>query len=589
MKLNQYIQIIRRRIFIIILTVFVTMIVVAIGTLVVTPIYQASTVLRIAASSSGQFSYTDYTYAPRLMNTFVEIVNSRPVQADIEKRLALSISPIIKAEIIPNTELIKITVEHTDPKIAAQAANILADNLIKQSAQQYPGGNKTSEELLSAQVASAKNEMDAAQQAYYTIQAQTLSDTQALEAARQSLLVQQNIYSSISMQYSQAVFQSDIQSNEVLAKQLFKVKNDLDLAQQTYDNLLAKSLPNSQLIDNAKQNLQLKQSIYSSIVSQYDQAMFRRETQANMMTVIEAANIPVLPSSPNMVLNYGLGLIIGLAGGLGLAFIFENLDTTLYTVEEIEKAAGRTSIANIPSANRGHLNISQNRTSPLAEAFRDLAAGVQLINFQQVGKVLLMMSAEPAQGKSMITANLSMALAEFGEKVVIIDCDFRLPRIHQMFNLKNDTGLVDVLENGAALQNAIQKTPFPGIKVLTCGSNTDQPFISLCSSNMSNVIQELKSQFDYVLLDSPALLAVADVLAIAQNVDGLLQVIRQGHSKKGSILKSCKFLSGFPDKYVGLIINQADNFHNSRYYQTAQRGSIELFLEEHKQPLLKEK
>ncbi len=589
MKLNQYAQIIRRRLFIILLTVFVTMIVVAIGTLIVTPIYQASTVLRIAASSSAQFSYTDYTYAPRLMNTFVEIVNSKTTQADIVNRLALTSSPVIKAEILPNTELIKITVEHTDPKIAAQAANILAENLIKESAQQYPGGNKTSEELLFTQVAKAKTEMDDAQQAYYTIQSQTLSDTQALESARQTLLMQQNIYSAISLQYSQSVFQSDIQSNEVLAKQVFKVKNDLDLAQQTYQGLLEKSLPNSQLLDNAKQTLLLKQSIYSSLVSQYDQAIFRRQTQANMMTVIETAGIPILPSTPNMLLNYGLGLFIGLAGGLALAFIFENLDTTLYTVEEIERLSGFSAIANIPLAHKGQLNISQNSSSSLAEAFRDLAAGVQLINFQQIGKVLVIMSAEPAQGKSMITANLSLSLAEFGEKVVILDCDFRLPRIHQMFNLKNDLGLVDVLEKGAALQNVIQKTSFGGIKVITSGSITGQPFISLCSSNMAKVIQELKNQFDYVLLDSPALLAVADVMAIAQNVDGLIQVIRQGHSKRSSVLKAGKFLASFPDKFVGLIINQAENFHNSQYYQNVRKDSFQAFISENKLPLLKDK
>lgn len=582
MELNRYFQIIWRRKSVIILTIIVTMIVVALGTLLMPVRYQVSTILRIAASTSGQFSYTDYTYAPRLMNTYIEIVTSRPVQEELEKRLGLTISPVIKPEIIANTELIKITVEHADPQIAAQAANILADILIEQSTKQYQGGNKSSQELLAEQLAQAKADMDLAQQSYNTLQIKLLPDSQQLEVARQALVLQQNLYANLNAQYAQAIFRGDIESNEILAKQLFRVKNDLDQAQLDYDTLLAKSLSSSQELDSAQLSLQIQQDIYASLSAQYEQAAFRGETQANMMTIIEEASVPQFPFQPNAILNYALGFLIGLFGGLGLVFVFENLDTTLYMVEDIESAANMIAIANIPIAPKGHLNISKNSTTSLAEAFRNLATSVQMIDGQQAGKSLLIMSADPAQGKSMIVSNLAFSLAEYGKTVVVVDCDLRLPKQHILFGLTNDTGLVDVLEKRIPLQYVLQETNFQGVRVLTSGSNSEHPSPLLSSESMAKVIQELKKHFDYVLLDSPALLAVADVAIIAQKVDGLIQVVRQAHAKRESVQKAGKFLAGFPDKLVRLIVNQAESNHNFMYYQPHLKNSLKNPHTEHK-------
>jgi succinoglycan biosynthesis transport protein ExoP len=216
MELRNYINILLRRKWVIILTIVVTMIVVVIGTRLQTPIYQASTVLRIATSASGQLSYAVsayYIYSERLMNTYLEIVTSRPVLSNLENRLALTKAPVVKAEVLPNTELIKITVEHTDPQIAAKTANTLADILIEQSAQQYEGGKISLPELLAEQLAQAKADLDQAQQAYNTLQIQTLPSTQQLDAAKESLLLKQNNYVSLNTQYEQAIIQGTTQVN----------------------------------------------------------------------------------------------------------------------------------------------------------------------------------------------------------------------------------------------------------------------------------------------------------------------------------------------------------------------------------------
>ncbi|MBI5351484.1 MAG: hypothetical protein HZB50_02470 [Chloroflexi bacterium] len=259
MELKHYINILFRRKWMIILTIAITMAVVVIGTQLQTPIYEASATLRIAASAGGQLIYPNLTYVDRLMNTYVEIATSDPILDELVKRLDISKPPMIKAEIIPNTELIKITVEDTNPKLVAAAANTLADILMAQSNQLYTGGGKTSQEILGEQLVIAQTDLDQTRKEYGKLVIQTPAAPERIEATRQSL--------------------------------------------------------------------QLKQNAFTTLLGQYEQAAYREEIQSSMITVIESANMPNAYSQPRVMLNYSLGLIVGLIGGMGLAFIFENLDT----------------------------------------------------------------------------------------------------------------------------------------------------------------------------------------------------------------------------------------------------------------------
>lgn len=567
MGLEPYIKILLRRKFIVILTIVVTLIVVGVGTALMTPVYQASTTIRIAAAASGQLSYTDYTYSQHLMNTYVEIVTSGPVLTTLNQRLGLAKTPDIKAEIVPNTELIKITVNDTNPQIAMDAANTLADILIEQSAQQYTGGKKSSQELVTEQLAQAKTDLDQAQSAYNTLLSQTLPNSQKLEAAKETFQQKQSQYTEINQQYVQAILaNADPTKKLALSKQLDQAKSELDMAASTQNALQVESLSNSQQLDAAKQLLDLKQNIYATLSSQYTQAILRGEFQANMMTVIEAANLPKQPYRPQVALNYVLGLVAGLVAGLGLAFIIENLDTTLYSTDEIEAITKRTALANIPFASKKQLDISLDSATALSESFRNLASMLQFFCSRLPHKVLLIMSAEPIQGKSMITYNLALSLAEFGERIVVVDCDLHLPNMHTLFGVSNEAGLLDVLSGKIDLKEALQTSSHPEITVLSSGHISMRSFQLLGSSEMTALVETLRNQFDYVLLDSPALLAVADASVLAKNADALIEVVRLAHARRESIQKSSRFLAGYPDKFLALVINQTENKHSYKYY-----------------------
>ena len=506
MELRDYITILLRRKWIIMVTLLVTVLVVSIGTSMSTLVFEATSVIRIAVSSGGPLSYQEYVYTDQLMNTYVEMATRRPVVQELMDRLGLNEPPEIKAEIIPSTELIKISVEDTNPHRAADAANTLADILIAQSNQLYVGGGK--------------------------------------------------------------------RLSEVLSDQLTQVEADVDTTRTQYEKLLLQTPPAADEIETTKQALQLQQSNYASLLVQYQQARFREEIQASMITVFETATVPQTPSKPRVTVNMILGFVVGLAGGLGLAFVFENLDTILYTSEDIEKITQVAALAQIPEASKDQLFVFQDSFSPIAEAFRNLATYVQQIYHGQAAKTLMVLSAEPNQGKSLITSQLALCLAESGRKVVVVDCDMRRPTLHRIFMLANECGLSNVLEQKASLDEALQKGPLYDVRVLTSGNRPEFPTKLLASSEMSKLIHRLAVKFDYILLDTPAMLGLADVAAMIQKVDGFLWVVRRSHARREAVEAARKFLRGFSEKGMGLIINHADDGGYYGYYRRRRKGGF---------------
>ena len=497
MELKHFFNILFRRKWVILSTVAITLIVIVAGTQLQTPTYEASTILRIAATAGGPQTSAVYTYNEQLMNTYIEIATSRPVMEELMTRLEVNQPPSITAETIPNTELIKITAKDTNPKLAATAANTLADILIMQSNQLYTGGGKTSQEILEEQLAQAQVDVEKSRQDYEKIIIQTPA-----------------------------------------------VPNEIEIAGQLF---------------------QLKQNNYATLLSQYNQARFREEIQANMITLIEPAITPQAASQPRAALNYILGLVVGLIGGMGLAFIFENLDTHLYTTQDIESAAKLITFADIPNAGKKQVIISRNGPSPVSKAYQCFAENIYLTNDQKLKKVLLVTSAEPGQGTSTVVTNLAYSLSEYGKTVIAIDCNLYLPKLHSLFDLSNEYGLTDVLEKDLDIKKAVQKSPHEGLSILSSGSLPDNPSKILGSPQMSKLINNLSQQFDYILLDTPALSSMTGMVPLAQNADALILVVRIAHAQRKAVLSTEKFLTKFQDKFIGLVVNQTEDSSNYFY------------------------
>lgn len=505
MDLKSYLVILKGNIRVILTTVLMTVAVVTILTFIITPIYTASTILRVATASSGSVGYSDYMYADRLMNTYIKLATSRPVLEELKGDLNLQMVPPIKVELIPNTELIRITVESSDPNIAKNAANALAEIIIAKGKELYSGGGKSTQEILGEQLKQAETELKQARQEYDVYLTQSPVDTERTAAMNEAI--------------------------------------------------------------------QLKERTYTTLLDQYDQARLRESLRANLISVVEPAILPLSPSKPNKVMNIGLGFIVGLSGGVGLAFLFESLGSRLYTSKQIEAVAELNPIGKIPALPRRNLfslmkHDEDHYNSPFKEAFRRLQ--IQIFKQNTDGKTLrtlLITSSEPGEGKSLITTNLAISMAQSGRKVIVVDCDLRIPMQHKINGLSNKVGLSTVLDQPCEIKKAVRKTRYQGMYVLTSGPLPPDPMNILGSAQMKTLIDELLLQYDIVLLDSPALLVVADAALLASIADGVILVVRRNFIREEAVKETCRMLVDMNAPTIGMVINDAERNGSYYYYR----------------------
>jgi capsular exopolysaccharide synthesis family protein len=503
MDLKNYISILWGNKWIIITTLVITLIVVIVGTMMITPIYSASATLRVATSSTSSGSYTDYVTADRLMNTYTKIATSSPVLAELASKLNLQIRPDVKVTTISSTELIQILVKSPNPQVAQMAANTLADILIAQSQQLYSGGEKSTTEILSEQLNIAETELNKARTDYETLAAKSPGDTEGIAAA--SLVA--------------------------------------DLKQKTYETLL----------------------------DQYETARVREAMRANIITIIEPAVLPLKPSQPNKIMNIALGFIVGLAGGIGLVFLFENLNPKLRTMDQIETVTEMDIIEKIPSIKQKGLQGLFNRSinyndHAFTGSFQRLQTRISQQNTNEHPiKSIVFTSAVPGEGKSTIVSNLALAIGRAGQRVIIVDCDMRIPTQHKIFGLPNKIGLSTLLTHQSKFVDVIQKNRNPNTWILTSGPTVSNAMELLGLPQMKSVIDLLVQKFDYVLLDTPALLPVGDVLALNILVDGIILVTRQAFCKEDDLREAYKQLADYNGKFIGVVVNDV-NRTRSYYY-----------------------
>jgi capsular exopolysaccharide synthesis family protein len=275
-------------------------------------------------------------------------------------------------------------------------------------------------------------------------------------------------------------------------------------------------------------------------------------------TVTNQATAPTSPVSPQPLRNLGLGLILGLLLGAGIAVLRETLDSSVKTHKQLEELAEAPVIGAIPFDNAadGAPLISEIDTySPRAEAFRVLRTNLQFIDPDANKKVFVLSSALPGEGKSTTAVNLALALAEGGQKVALVEGDMRRPRVAQYLGLVEAVGLTTVLVGRVELPDAMQETGVSGLSVLSSGKTPPNPAELLQSRAMVALIEQLRAEYDVVLIDAPPLLPVTDAALISSVVDGAVLVVRHGKTTADQVRAAVDRLEGVGAKPVAAVFN----------------------------------
>jgi len=360
-------------------------------------------------------------------------------------------------------------------------------------------------------------------------------------------------------------------AQEILGEQLAAAEEELNQARADYDAALQNQEENPGAVTAASQSLEVRERTHASLLTQYEAARLEEAVRANSISVIEEATAPNRPAKPRPLVNLALGLATGLVVGVALAFLLENLDTTLYTTEQIEGATQMATVGQVP-VSKDELSIARIGSGhyPQLESFRRLRTNI-LASGSSGAQVVLLTSAKRGEGKSTVSGNLAVTVAQSGREVVVVDCDLRLPTVHKLFDVPNKRGLTNILAGDLSVEDAILDTAFPRVRVITSGPLPPNPTELLGSQRMLELIERLKTMFEFIVLDTPALLSVADAAVLAPSVDNVILVVAQAQTRRGDVQAVRQQLSNVNVKSMEVVVNRAEPNGSYAYYESEAR------------------
>ena len=325
-------------------------------------------------------------------------------------------------------------------------------------------------------------------------------------------------------------------SKETLARQIAKLSGDIDTTAQQVERLRTivvggNGTPqDTVLLQQLQTELSTNQVTYSTLLKNMQEIELSESRASEGLRLIEPAVEPLKPSKPNVPLNTGAGLLVGLVVSIGLAVLLQYADDTVKGNEDTSRVLGAPVLGVISEfkstddRSKDLVTVEAPR-SAASESYRTVRTNVQFSSLDVPVGSIVITSAQSREGKSTVAANLAVTMAQAGKRVLLVDADLRRPSLHRLFGLSNRHGLTDLLLNERrAVEDLALDTHVPGLQVLPSGPQPPNPSEALGSRRMRQVLEEMRQIADVVILDSPPLLAVADGLVLGATVDAAILV-----------------------------------------------------------------
>jgi capsular exopolysaccharide synthesis family protein len=357
------------------------------------------------------------------------------------------------------------------------------------------------------------------------------------------------------------------------------IKNEYDLARTKEEELHALLSRTKQEATNTnekfiqynilKREVEANRLLYDTLVQRMKEQSVTEQKQTVDVWVVEKAAPPRAPSAPNKMRNLLLAVVIGLFGGVGLAFFLEYLDHSVKTAEDAEERLRKPVLGMVPLLKDGNTDIEkivkEAPGSVPAENYKAIRTSVLLSSAEKPPQSILVTSMAPEDGKTATAVNLAAAIAQSEKKVLLIDADLRRPRIHRIFGLVNQRGLSSYLA-GASEMKILSKSSVNNLNILTAGPVPPNPSELLSSYRMGDLLRNVLKQYDFVLLDSPPIMTVTDSLVLSKIVEGTIMVVRSGRSTYDTVARGIKSLQDLNAHLLGLVINGLDIKKRAYYY-----------------------
>jgi capsular exopolysaccharide synthesis family protein len=466
----------------------------------------ATILVQPQTSSTSGIQSSDALLGQQMVRTYESLIITQPVLEQVITGLGLNttteeLAKRISTRIPRETVTIKVMAEDNDPKMAQRLANTVAQTFMEQNRRLSVGNLTTSKETLARQIAKLSGEIE--------------------NTSRQV----------------------DPLRNIVVSGQ--GTPQDAILLQQLQSELATNLQTNATLLKNM-QEIELSES-----------------RAAEGLRLIEPAVEPIKPSKPNVPLNTGAGLLVGLVVSLGLAALLQYADDTVKGNEDTSRALGAPVLGVVSqfktTEDRGKdLVTVEAPRSAASESYRTVRTNVQFSSLDVPVGSIVVTSAQSREGKSTVAANLAVTMAQAGKRVLLVDADLRRPSLHRLFGLSNRHGLTDLLLNERrAVEDLALDTHVPGLQVLPSGPQPPNPSEALGSRRMRQVLEEMRQIADVVILDSPPLLAVADGLVLSATTDAAILVVRSGATRRTLAQRAKEQLDRVEARLLGIVVNAA--------------------------------
>jgi capsular exopolysaccharide synthesis family protein len=286
--------------------------------------------------------------------------------------------------------------------------------------------------------------------------------------------------------------------------------------------------------------------------------------KTSIAEVFAAAEPKKKAVSPNIKLNIALGVIVGLIVGIGLAFFIEYLDTSVKTIDDVERALQAPVLGVIPQ-NVGQL-LAEGPDSPHAEAYRVLRTNLLFSRKQEKFNTITVVSGGAGEGKSTTVFNLATVFAQNGQRVLVVDSDLRRPSLHKFMKVSNSLGLTNYLLKQKTLEEVVQTTSLPTLDFLPSGKLPSSSMGILNSVRMREFINDVRQRYDVVFFDSPPIMGVSDASVLASEVDMTLLVVQYRKYPQAMTIRAKQMVEKVGGKLMGVVLNNINISQDSYYY-----------------------
>jgi capsular exopolysaccharide synthesis family protein len=495
MELNKYIFPLRKWWWLVAASTLVAAIFSSLSILRQPTIYQAHTTLMIGTTiNNPNPSSNQLSLGQQLAATYADLANREIVLNATKNALGVDELPAYIARALPNTQLIEITVNDSDPERAQIVANELAAQLILLGPISSESDGQGRQEFINQQLNNLEVQIK-----------QTQDEIAKLQQELSTLISAQEI--------------NDTQD------QIFALQAKLNAMQNNY----------GLLVSNTQQGA------------------------INTLKIIESADLPSSPIGPMKGLTILLAAAVGFVLAVCEAYLLEYLDDTLKSPNVVERLFSAPIIGHIfeqpDGMHENRLYDADNSNHSLTEPFRALRTAIDFAERDKPLKTILVSSPDIGDGKSSVAVNLALSLAQRDKKVFLLDADLRKPKMHELFNLANDKGLADMAFARAAFDWRIRITNVREVSVLTAGKTPADPAQVLSSEKMDLFLSELAKAADVVIIDGPPFF-VAETMILASKVDGVLVVVRPGHTRRSLAKTSIEHIKLVGARVVGVVLNR---------------------------------